>query len=110
MTLIGKVSMEINVGDDPPLLLNSELTNEGVGMSSDEAANLVGDGNARVSASLDMADKNYGRGFSAHVTVSLTVNQDVVSIKEGYNLCSELCAEMVKDAVDVAGAAWKEVQ
>ena len=106
MIPLGTVSIKLTSDIGRPQLLNQPLTNKGVGLNVDEAVELLGDARAKVSTSMDMSDKEYGRGFSAHVSIAMSVNQDMQTIKEGYNLCTSLCAEMIVDAFKEAGKVW----
>ena len=77
-------------------------------MDSSEIAALVGDGNARVSVSYGMADKNFGSGFDAHVSVSLTCDQSQGAIGFAYEAASDVASEMISEAIDRARELWQE--
>jgi hypothetical protein len=77
-------------------------------MSSNEIADLVGDGNAKVSVSFGMADKDYGTGFDAHVTVSLTCDQQADIIGFAYEAASEVASDMIREAALQAKELWEE--
>lgn len=63
----------------------------------DEYKKIVGDANAHVSASADMAFKEYGSGAGAMVTVSLACNQDLESIEKAVDLAGQLARAYAKE-------------
>lgn len=77
-------------------------------MSSNEIANLVGDGNAKVSVSFGMSDKDYGNGFDAHVSVTLTCDQDADIIGFAYEAASGVASYMLLHAASQARQLWEE--
>jgi len=79
-------------------------------MSSDDVTNMVGDGNARVSVSLGMAEKDFGNGYDAHVSVSLTCDQDSKIIEIAFEAASDMVSEMILEARGRAEALWDEVR
>jgi hypothetical protein len=99
---IAKVRGTIDVSGSPTQFFQADLSAQEVGLEDDMAAALVGDGNARIAVSLDMADKNFGRGFSAHVTVSLNTNQDEATIRQTHAIATALAEEFLADTFDVA--------
>lgn len=74
MKIIGSVKGSFHIAEKN-YIFNRPLTAEDLNMTPEEVSDLVGDENARVSVSFGMADKEFGRGFDAHVTVSLTCHQ-----------------------------------
>lgn len=63
----------------------------------DKYKELIGDGQARVSVSADMALKEFGSGAGAMVTVSLSCNQDHVTIDKAVALAGEMAREYCSD-------------
>ena len=54
---------------------------------------LLGDSNARISVSADMALKEFGSGAGAMVTVTLSCNQDAETIEQAIDLAGKLARE-----------------
>lgn len=77
-------------------------------MSSEEISDLVGDGNAKITVSFGVADKHYGSGVDAHVSVSLTCDQDSGILGFAYEAASEIAISLAKDAIDKAKELGKE--
>lgn len=75
-------------------------------MSEDEAKAIVGDGLARVSASLEMKDTNYGTGCGAHITVSLACDQNIEGIHLAHSIASALAEEFLAESFDSALAVF----
>ena len=71
-------------------------------MGRDSLAELVGDGDARVTASLELKDSDFGTGFGAHVSVSLSVDQTEKCMNGGFSLALDLAQEFVDEAFDTA--------
>jgi len=94
---------------DAPLLINDTLTEEDLVMGTDEVQDLLGDGNAKVSVSFGMSDKDYGRGFDAHISVSLTCDQDRGVIEFAYEAASDLASDMCAEAFQKAKDMYQEV-
>lgn len=63
----------------------------------DEYKKLLGDAQARISVSADMALKDFGSGAGAMVTVTISCNQDKNTIEQAIDLAGSLarayCAE-----------------
>ena len=68
-------------------------------MSVKEISDLVGDARAKVSVSYGMSDKDFGNGFDAHVSVSLSCDQDEDIIGFAYEAASVVAQEMVQEAI-----------
>lgn len=79
-------------------------------MENDEIDDLVGDGNAKVSVSFGMSDKDYGTGFDAHVSVTLTCDQDKEIVGFAYESASQVAADMIKDAISQARALFEQYE
>lgn len=79
-------------------------------MASDDISRMVGDGNAKVSVSLGMAEKDFGNGYDVHVSVSLTCDQHSEMIEIAYEAASDIVAEMILEARGRAEALWEEAK
>ena len=107
--ILGKVTGSfIHPGSEVPFLINDALTEEDLVMGQDEVHHLVGDGHAKVSVSFGMSDKDFGSGFDAHVSVSLTCDQEEGVIGFAYSAASDLAAEICKDAFHRAKELYQE--
>ena len=96
---VGSVSGTIEVyGADCSHPFSFPLTHEDLDMPMDKIAKLVGDADARVTTSLDMADKKFGRGFGAHVSVSLSCEQDKKTLDKAAEISLDLAGEYLDDA------------
>lgn len=99
--------MVVETVDGDLFHLNRALTHEDLDMERDELSDLVGDKQARVSVSMDLGDKSFGNGFGAHVTVSLTCNQDEETIRDTFVIAKGLTDEFVEEAFEQAQVAYK---
>jgi hypothetical protein len=54
----------------------------------DEFKNIIGDGMAKVSVSVDLSIKDYGTGASAMASVTLSCNQDMQTIQRASELAA----------------------
>lgn len=63
---------------------------------------VVGNGLARVGVTADMADKEYGKGVSCSVYLSLTCNQDQNTINRAAQMASSFALYYVKSQVEAA--------
>lgn len=68
----------------------------------DSLRGLLGDGNARVTVSMEMRDTDYGTGFGTHVSVALTCDQEESSVREAASIATGLAEEFVEEAFDTA--------
>lgn len=67
-------------------------------MAKDHLNNLIGEGDARVSVSYNLKDGEFGRGFGAHVSVSLVCDQRQSSVRNAYDHASELAEDFTNEA------------
>ncbi len=104
---IGTVHWRIQFSTDKPLYFDRPITPEDVDMPRDKLRDLVGDGNARVACSFELADKDFGNGFGAHCTVSLTCNQSEEDVERAADLASSLAVRFTSDAIDTAEGIYK---
>lgn len=86
------------------------LTTEDLSMSANEISDLVGDANARISVSYGMSDKDYGNGFDAHVSVSLSCDQEEAIIGFAYEAASGVAQEKMRDAILKAKELYDEYE
>jgi hypothetical protein len=78
--IVGKAYIEIHKGQQREFFYKElEIPTE-VAMKD-----IIGDGLAKVSMTLEKSDKVYGNGISASVTVTLTINQSEDAIAEAMN-------------------------
>ena len=77
-------------------------------MARDRLSSLIHSGSAaRVSTSMELKDSDFGTGFGAHVTVSLACQQEESTVEEAAEVSMDLAGEFVKDAFDIARAAFE---
>jgi hypothetical protein len=77
-----------------------------MGMPTEDIKALVGDGEARVSVSMGMSNKDYGNGFDIHVSVSLTCDQNPDILGFAYEAATDILAGLVLDAKYRAQELW----
>lgn len=77
-------------------------------MSAKEISDLVGDGKAKVTVSYGMSDKDFGNGFDAHVSVSLSCDQDADIIGFAYESASEVAQDMMRESFSAAKELYDE--
>lgn len=107
--IVGRAKGSVFVEGEPPQYFVQYLSTEEIDMPSDRLARLIGDGHAaRVSASMELKDSDFGTGFGAYVTVTLACHQEESTVEEAIEVASDLAGEYVKDAYDIAHAAFKK--
>lgn len=67
-------------------------------MPEDRLRALADPSAARITVSMDLKDNDYGKGFGAFVSVSITCEQTQDAMDEAYVLASETSSRMVADA------------
>lgn len=107
---VGQVSWRLTWNDHVPLLYEDFITDEDMGMGRDAVERLVGDGQARVGASLGIKDLDYGSGFDFHVSVSLAVNQDTESVAAAQVIAQELVFEHLERGTLEAGQVYEDLR
>lgn len=113
---IGEVHLRFRLGDAPSQYLDKTLTTDelqGWDMSKRELVDLedlVGDGRAKVTASISLGDKDFGNGFEAHCSVQLTVNQDKGSIEEAQDWATALAEGHMEVAFKAAEDQYDKVR
>lgn len=75
----------------------------------DRAKKLLGNGAARVTASMDLGSKDFGSGAGIMVSVSINCEQDDSSILKAFELCKELAQEYAVDSFQEAQGIYKEL-
>ena len=79
-------------------------------MPANEIHNLVGNGDAKVSVSMGVAEKDFGNGFDVHVSVTLTCEQDDDIIGFAYEAASDIASKMIIDSKTRAQELWEAEQ
>lgn len=98
----GRLDIVVDVEGLPSLFLDEPVTEEHFAMPKDHFEELIGNGDAKVSVSLNMKDSSYGTGFGAHVTVTLTCNQDEESLVAARALAGGLAQEFLEASFEEA--------
>lgn len=106
MMVIGSIKGSFHIAGKN-YIFNRPLVAKDIHMSAEEVSDLVGDGNARVSVSFGMADKEFGRGFDAHVTVSLACDQTDEMLEIARLSASGHALEMMQSVMDEAKDLWE---
>ena len=75
-------------------------------MPNGDIKDLVGDGEAKVSVSMGMSNKDFGNGFDVHVSVSLTCEQDNDIVGFAYEAASDIVMSLIEDAKERAQELW----
>lgn len=63
---------------------------------------------ARVTASMDMKDNNYGKGYGAHVSVALTCAQDEEAVSDALAAAAAVAEENLPDVFEKARTLFEE--
>lgn len=92
----------IDIEGHPSRLFERLITEEDVGMARDALERLIGDGNARVSVSMNLSDKAFGSGFGTQVSVSLNVDQRTDAVDDGFQIAKGLALQYTEDAFEEA--------
>jgi len=109
MRQAGKYTITLQDGRDPlPRYSQGIITHKELGMLSQDLQRLVGDAKASVTVSREISDKDYGSGISAHVSVSLSCNQDQATVVDAFNAAKELSGTMVEDAFNEAAESYTQ--
>ncbi len=105
--VIGAVRGRVSIGDGPSQYLDEPIKSEDIDMPRDKLAAIVGDGKAKVTCSFELSDKDYGNGFSAHVAVTLTCNQEEEDVDRAADLASALACKFSSEMIETAEAVYK---
>jgi hypothetical protein len=63
---------------------------------------IIGDGLAKISMSLEKSDKNYGNGVSVMASITLTVDQNEGAIAQAFSSVNFILQEELSKALDEA--------
>lgn len=75
----------------------------------DKYKELIGDAQAHISVSSDMGIKDFGTGAGAMVTVSLTCNQDAVSIEKAIDFAGVIARQFASEHQQLADIELKKI-
>ena len=67
-----------------------------------------GEAEARVSVSMDMKDNNYGKGFGAHVSVSLACEQTEETVSDAVAAATAIAEESLPEAFERASVLFEK--
>lgn len=85
--------------DGQPSEVDEEpLFEKDLNMPQDKLVELVGDGRARVTISIEQKDSNYGSGFGAFASVTLSCSQETGSIERAGQLATGLASQLAAEA------------
>ena len=70
----------------------------------------IGDGAAKLTVSMEVADKEFGRGVSVMASITVTVNQDDESIKMAYHYASAVLKDRVKETIPKLNKVYDELK
>lgn len=71
---------------------------------------VIGDGLAKVTVSTDYAMKSYGDGTSVMVSITLSCNQDEMTIRKTADLASILARDFAKEFIQSANTEHKNLK
>lgn len=89
-----KSVMEIEQHGFPTVRFSSEEVPMAV---QDMYTEIVGDGKARVTVTVDVGIKDFGTGVSSSCTVSLTCNQDIKTVERAAALAGDFARDFAKE-------------
>ena len=70
----------------------------------------IGDGNAKLTISMDISDKEYGRGVSVMASLTMTVNQDDESVQMAYHYGSALLKGAISETIPKLNKVYDELK
>ena len=70
----------------------------------------IGDGNAKLTISVDISDKEYGRGVSVMASLTMTVNQDDESVQMAYHYGSALLKSAISETLPKINKVYDELK
>jgi hypothetical protein len=73
-------------------------------------SDLVGEGNAKVTVSVEIADKEFGRGVTMMASLTLTVNQDDDTVDYAMHRIRETLIEKVQMAIPRLNEVYNELK
>ncbi|MGA1353557.1 MAG: hypothetical protein ACO32I_02040 [Candidatus Limnocylindrus sp.] len=69
-------------------------------------SDFIGNGAAKLTVSMEIADKDYGRGVSVMASLTLTVDQDDTMIETAFHYARSLLLDEVKQTVPQLGSIY----
>jgi len=75
----------------------------------DKYEELIGDGQAHISVSSDMSIKDFGTGAGAMVTISLSCNQDAVTIEKAIDFAGVLARQFAAEHQQLGDIELKKI-
>lgn len=73
-------------------------------------SDFIGNGAAKLTVSVEIADKDYGRGVSVMASLSLTVDQDDAMIETAFHYARSLLLDEVKQTVPQLGEIYANLK
>ena len=73
-------------------------------------SDFIGNGAAKLTVSVEIADKDYGRGVSVMASLSLTVDQDDTMIETAFHYARSLLLDEVKQTVPQLGEIYANIK
>jgi len=70
----------------------------------------IGDGNAKLTVSMEVSDKEYGRGVSVMASLTLTCNQDDESVKMAYHYGAAVLKGAVAETLPKLNKVYDELK
>ena len=70
----------------------------------------IGDGNAKLTISMDISDKEFGRGISVMASLTMTVNQDDESVQMAYHYGAALLKGAVSETIPKLNKVYDELK
>ena len=107
MSALGVVHWRVQTGAAKSQYFDRPLTYTDFDMGRDRLHELIGDGGARVTCAFDLSDKDFGSGFSAHCSVSLTCNQDERDVARAADIASSLAVRFTTEALETVEGVYE---
>ena len=70
----------------------------------------IGDGNAKLTVSIDISDKEYGRGVSVMASLTLTCNQDDDSVQMAFHYGAAVLKSAVAETIPKLNKVYDELK
>jgi hypothetical protein len=70
----------------------------------------IGDANAKLTVSMEISDKEYGRGVSVMASLTLTVNQDDAAVESAFSYARALLHDKISETVPHLNEAYDELK
>lgn len=70
----------------------------------------IGDANAKLTVSMEISDKEYGRGVNVMASLTLTVNQDDATVDGAFAYARAVLHEKIAETIPQLNEAYNELK